>query len=362
MSISLFVTGVGYYSGFTGYSVHTDNFFSELSRKIPLQEIELQDTVRTSQKRIQLVQSILQKKEYDQFVNIQLSYGNQPLINDIPGHPILYTVWESTRLPDDWLSEMQTLPSIWTVSKWGRQIMIDNGLNADKIDVIPEGVDSTVFNPDIAPMQELSKFNGFKFLHVGKYEERKATELLLKTFDKRFHDQDNVYLVLLSHNQFVEGFDINRTVDQLNLRARDKILCVSPLMSNQHVASLMNSCDAAVFPGRAEGWGLPIIESLACGLPTIITNYSGPTEYIREDNSYLLNYSLVDIKSPFFQSKDGNYGQWAEPDCEHLISLMEEVMSDSAGAAEKGKRAAIDMRDNWQWKHAAEKAMLWLNS
>lgn len=38
---------------------------------------------------------------------------------------------------------------------------------------------------------------------------------------------------------------------------------------------------------------------------------------------------------------------------------MEEVISDPARAAEKGKRAASDMLDKWQWQHAAEKAMQW---
>ncbi len=359
MSNSLFVTAVGYYSGTTGYNIHTDNFFSALSRHVPLEEIELQDTVRTSQKRIQHVRSLSQSSEFNQFVNLQISYGNQPQISEIPGHPILYTVWESTRLPDDWLSAMQALPAIWTVSQWGRQVMIDNGLEADKVHVIPEGVDSTIFNPGVTPIPELSEFPGFKFLHVGKYEDRKGSELLIRAFDKRFHDQDNVYLVLLAHNPFIDGFDINQTVEQLNLRARDKILCVSPLVNNQQVAALMTACDAAVFPGRAEGWGLPIIESMACGLPAIVTNYSAPTEYIHKDNSYLLNYSMVDIKQPYFQSSDGTYGQWAEPDSDHLVSLMEEVMTDPAGAAEKGKRAASDMHDNWQWQHAAEKAMQW---
>ena len=359
MSNSLFVTGAGYYSGTTGYNIHTANFFSALSRYVPVEKIELDNAPHRNQKRIKHIRSLFQNRKYEQFVNLQISYGNEPHIGDIPGHPILYTVWESTRLPDDWLSAMQALPTIWTVSHWGRQVMIDNGLEADKVHVIPEGTDSTIFNPGTAPIPGLSKFPGFKFLHVGKYEDRKGSELLIRTFDKRFHDQDDVYLVLLAHNPFIDGFDINQTVDLLNLRARHKILCVSPLRDNRQVAALMFSCDAAVFPFRAEGWGLPIIESMACGLPSIVTNYSAPTEYIHKDNSYLLNYRLVDIEQPYFQSKDGNYGQWAEPDIDHLVSLMEEVLSDPSRAAEKGERAASDVRDRWQWQHAAEKAMQW---
>lgn len=360
MSNSLFVTGVGYYSGTTGYNVHTDNFFSALSKYLPIEEIDLQDTPRTNQKKVQGIRSLSKSHAYQQFVNLQISYGNQPFMNEIPGHPILYTVWESTRLPSDWLPVMHNAPTIWTSSHWGRQIMIDNGIPAEKIHVIPEGVNTDIFNPKVAPLAALSKIPGFKFLHAGKYEDRKGSELLIRAFDEHFHNKKNVFLVLLAHNPFIEGFDINRVVELLSLRAREKILCVSPLASIQQVASLMTSCDAAVFPSRAEGWGLPIIEAMACGLPTIVTHYSAPTSYANTDNAYLLNYKLVDIKQPYFKSNDSNYGQWAEPDRDHLISLMEEIISDPVKAREKGKAAAHDVDVHWQWQHAAKKASDWL--
>jgi len=360
MSSSLFVTGVGYFSGTTGYNVHTDNFFSALSNYFPVEEIDLQDTLRTNQKKVQGVKSLFESRAYQHFVNLQISYGNLPFMSDIPGHPLLYTVWESTKLPSDWLPVMHNAPTIWTPSPCGRHVMIDNGIPAEKTHVIPEGVTTDIFNPSVVPLKALSRLPGFKFLHVGKYEDRKGSELLIRAFDERFHDKKNVFLVLLSHNPFIEGFDSNRAVEQLGLRAREKILCVSPLADNRQVAALMASCDAAVFPSRAEGWGLPIIEAMACGLPTIVTDYSAPTSYATADNAYLLQYKLVDITQPYFESNDSTYGQWAEPDRDHLISLMEEIVSDPAKAVEKGKAAAYDVQAHWQWQHAAEKASKWM--
>ena len=37
-----------------------------------------------------------------------------------------------------------------------------------------------------------------------------------------------------------------------------------------------------------EGWGLPIIEAMAMGLPTIATNWSGQVDFMRADNAYPL--------------------------------------------------------------------------
>ena len=55
---------------------------------------------------------------------------------------------------------------------------------------------------------------------------------------------------------------------------------------------------------------------------------------------------MVDIKQPLFKSPDCNYGQWAEPDSDHLIELMEEIMSNPVKAGEKGKAAARYVHDH----------------
>lgn len=49
---------------------------------------------------------------------------------------------------------------------------------------------------------------------------------------------------------------------------------------------LYAAADAFVLPTRGEGWGLPIMEAMAMGLPTIATNWSGPSEFMTEENSF----------------------------------------------------------------------------
>ena len=43
-----------------------------------------------------------------------------------------------------------------------------------------------------------------------------------------------------------------------------------------------------VIPSHGEGWGRPHVESMSCGVPVIATNWSGPTEYLNEENGYPL--------------------------------------------------------------------------
>jgi glycosyltransferase involved in cell wall biosynthesis len=55
---------------------------------------------------------------------------------------------------------------------------------------------------------------------------------------------------------------------------------------------LYAAAGAFVLPSRGEGWGRPHTEAMAMGLPVIATNWSGPTEYMTEHNSYPLRYII----------------------------------------------------------------------
>ena len=81
---------------------------------------------------------------------------------------------------------------------------------------------------------------------------------------------------------------------------------------------LYNFADVYVTATRAEGWGLPIIEAAATGLPIIAPFYSGHTEFLKDIHSSLVSVdiqlSLIDDEEfkMFWPSLDSNYGSWAE--------------------------------------------------
>jgi glycosyltransferase involved in cell wall biosynthesis len=52
-------------------------------------------------------------------------------------------------------------------------------------------------------------------------------------------------------------------------------------MTEAQLADLYRACDVFVLPTRAEGWGLPLIEAVAAGLPIITTMHSGHTEFLQ---------------------------------------------------------------------------------
>jgi len=344
------VHGIGYVHGHTGYNIHTSNFFAQLKRYVPFVQTDLQRPELTRDKTDAALNSCK-----DPIVNIAITYGNKlNILKPCSGIRIGYTVWESTRLPDDWLEPMRIPHQLWTPSSFCKQVMVDHGFDSEKIRVVPEGIDPTFFHPKVAPLPGSEKIKGFKFLNVGKYEERKCTPYMIRAFDEEFKNTKDVVLVLSCHNPFEKGFDIREKLRHLNLKCPEKIMLINPVKEHQSVAQLYVSCDAFLFPTRAEGWGLPIIEALACGLPTIVTNYSGQTEYLTKEMAYLLDYEFEDIQIPFFLSKDGYYGQWARPDMDQFRYYLRYIYENQDEARQKGLNAAKLVHENWTWEHAAK--------
>jgi len=86
----------------------------------------------------------------------------------------------------------------------------------------------------------------------------------------------------------------------------------------EDMPKLYKSFNAFVLPTRAEGWGLPFIEAMSMGLPTIGTNWGGQVDFMNKDNSYLLDIEGLE------QMPDKPKGfSYARPSISHLKKINE---------------------------------------
>lgn len=343
------VHAIGWFDGRYGYNVHTRGLFEALSRRLPVVTTPIY--VRSGP--VAEDQAAVAELFGDRRVaTVALMYGSlMGVLDGAAGHRVAYTVWESTKLPDDWLAPLAAADRIWTATAWGKRVFAANGFDPDRIDVVPEGVDPARFNPDVTPTGAFPAAP-FKFLAVGRWERRKGMAELVQAFDREFGDRDDALLVLAGLYAGRRDLDLGAELRALRLRRPDRLKIVPPVDTHRTFAGIYTACDAFVAPSRAEGWGLPVIEAMACGLPAIVTGYSGPTEFIGE-HAWRIEHRLVAVDEPFFARADGDLGVWAEPDWKHLRFLMRQVYERRDTARERGLAGSEHVRRAFSWERAA---------
>lgn len=348
------VNGFGFYFATTTWARHARAFFTALHRLRPVKMYPLDMPLEAVNLKMEAAALLGETRSMDPSA-MGVGIGPIECMSSVQGRKrIAFVVWETTVLPEEKLEVLRGLDEIWTPSQWSRKILVENGLDRERVFVVPEGVDATTFLP--LPETRRRQDGTFRFLCVGKWEVRKGVEELVECFAEEFGYEEDVELVLHAFNPWIPNFDLEHRIAQV-LRGRHARVIANQPVGEEELCGLYNSCDAFVLPTKGEGWGLPIMEAMACGLPVIATDYSAPADFLNERVAYPLRVErMVDVHDPYFFPGNPIYGQWAQPDLTELRRLMRHVMTNRDEAAAKGKLAREAVCDHWTWDHAARTA------
>ncbi|MBU4385748.1 MAG: glycosyltransferase, partial [Actinobacteria bacterium] len=281
----------------------------------------------------------------------QVVYGQGDVFFKNSGrYRVGYSMLEVTGIPADWVEQANALDEIWVPSHFNLETFRESGVDRP-INVMPLGVDINYFNPFIKSRKQGSRY---VFMSVFEWGERKAPEILLKAYNQEFSSADDVLLLLKVINND-PGVNIERHVEAMRLRA-DRAPVVMVLNQNipsYQMGSLYCSSDCFVLPTRGEGWGMPTLEAMACGLPVISTPWSAQTEFFNEKVGYPIEVKRMIpavAKCPYYEGFE-----WADPDVDHLASLMRRVYENPEESRARGLRASISARERWTWRDAAKR-------
>jgi glycosyltransferase involved in cell wall biosynthesis len=135
--------------------------------------------------------------------DINICFVSIPLQKHFRGTNIQWVVFESTRVPPNIMSTMLTADVVWVPSAWGREVLIQNGLDPVRCDVVPEGVDTDQFHPWHPPVDD----GVFRYLLTGKYERRKSITETIDAWAQVFGNNPKFELSIKTNH--VIGFRIN---------------------------------------------------------------------------------------------------------------------------------------------------------
>jgi glycosyltransferase involved in cell wall biosynthesis len=268
------------------------------------------------------------------------------------------TMFETDRISSKWVEHCKQMDEIWVPSSFNIETFSRSGIPRHKLRAVPGGVDVNAFHPEAQPLP--LKKNGFAFLANFGWVDRKGWDLLLRAYCSEFKPGEDVALVIKTFPYF-PGNPIElqciRFIQQLELgRPSPVINLISNSMPVSSMPGLYTACDAFVLPSRGEGWGLPYLEAMSCGLPVIGTRWSGNLDFMNDDNSYLIEIEgLEDVPARVDMPVYSGH-RWAKPSLDHLRHLLRHVYEHRQEAGEKGARARADACEKWSWKQAASAA------
>lgn len=265
---------------------------------------------------------------------------------------ILRTTFETDRLPAGWTEQLAKFDQIWVLSQQNMRAFRRSGVPPERIRVVPSCYDEGLFTPTGPKLEVPEAVRGkFVFLSVFDWQLRKGWDVLLRGYQQEFSAEEPVALLLkITRSHGHSPASVRAQADQVlgelgtALVYRPDIVLWDKALSSQELASLYRSVDAFVLPSRGEGWGRPYMEAMACGLPTIGTKYLGNADFMTEENSYLIDASLVSVPEEAAREIPPYRGhRWYEPDGIGLRRAMRRAYEDRRDRESRAARAAKEM-------------------
>jgi glycosyltransferase involved in cell wall biosynthesis len=264
-----------------------------------------------------------------------------------------YTVFETDRLPLDWIAPCNHMDEIWVPSRFCVDSFSRAGVRASKLRVIPHGVDVDRFGPHARPVH-IEGAAGFVFLSAFYWSKRKGWDVLVRAYLSEFRAAEEVCLVLRA--SALDYGELRALVEEeFGGRQHAPILLIPFALPDDLMPGLYAAADAFVVPARGEGWGLPYTEAMATGLPTIATNWGGHLDFMLPAHSYLVEVERMVPIDAWMEQVTGAEPDhlWAEPSVDHLRQVMRQVFERRDEAHAKGVAARDHVRRHLTWRQAA---------
>lgn len=232
-----------------------------------------------------------------------------------------------------------------TPSDYSRQIMYYCSVQKD-IYLYPHGINFNIFK-SIKRERSLP----FTFVYAGELTKRKGAQDVIKAFIDVFGiDNQNVQLLLRAntHMMYLESDEIR------DLASKSKNIHIHWKNEGQEdFVSYLHAGHVFMYPSRADWYGLPPMEAIATGMPTIATSTNGYYEFIKDMIIPVITKPCeIGDQHPYFK------GNWNEPDQYDLRDAMRNVINEYEKHSNKAYEDSFKLKEDFTWKAVTEKYLL----
>jgi glycosyltransferase involved in cell wall biosynthesis len=267
--------------------------------------------------------------------------------------------WEFGSLPAVWAEQLsECADEVWCYSRYLADMYVRAGLAEERVAVVPLGYDPQIFRPG-SPPASATLHDRCAFLYVGDTIARKGVDLAVSAYLTAFKPADKVVLI-------VKDFGGKDPSDDSRLRDRvaalagradiPPVLYIDTFYTDAALADLYRAAAALVAPYRGEGFGLPVLEAMACGVATIVTRGGATDDFTTAQTTIHVDATEVKLGRSYGGFELVGEAFWLEPSEPALVAALRRVYENPAEARAMGARASEAVR-GWTWSESAARAV-----
>lgn len=260
--------------------------------------------------------------------------------------------WElSDAPPASWHTYADLYKEVWAGSTFTQKLFSEHfSLPVKLVPPIVELTSNKVSLPESCEIAD-DEFVFFFMCDFRSIPQRKNPKACIEAFRKAFQSAANAKLIIK-----VSNTKANRKYweEMLELSKGLNIVLIEASLSRLELESLFHRCDCYISLHRSEGFGLTIAEAMLAGKPVIATGYSGNMDFMNEENSFVVPYTMVDVPDNARPYRRGS--KWAEPDVEVAARYMREIYNEPQKASVKASLGSKTIQKLYSKERVAELA------
>jgi glycosyltransferase involved in cell wall biosynthesis len=261
-----------------------------------------------------------------------------------------------------------------TPSNWNKDVFIKGGIKRP-IYVVPLGVNTDIYKPGLSKLpiscrelpsgQKVNKFPSFNYITLFGWSYRKGIDVLIKSYCDRFTSKDDVGFIVCSRYMGSSDLKAQRVVERDILDFMKgytdppRVYYYGENTDINLMPNLMANGDCFVWGSRGEGFGLPILEAGSMEIPVISTYTSSMTDFLREDNSFLVETDKfvvaprnISCISPYYVGQ--LFPELGKGVIKKFGERMKEVYDNYSLAKKKAQIFSAEIKEKYNWDVCAE--------
>jgi glycosyltransferase involved in cell wall biosynthesis len=234
-----------------------------------------------------------------------------------PKNTIGYFLWELPDLPDQFIPSLKLVKHVWCPTKFVQKSFMAKSKQLTLCLPLPV-IQPPAFGFNFREHLEIPN-NAFVVLYMFDMHStinRKNPQACMKAFIEFAKDKEDAYLILKINRWQNRGqTELDWLVDHPNVK-----LVTETLMPG-HLVDLYQAANCYLSMHRSEGFGRTLVEALQNDLALITTNYSGPEDFINDNNTYLIGWQARKVLAGEYPHSQES--TWSEPSIADAVMQLQ---------------------------------------